>query len=294
MNPSLYKKIIAKKEFSQLPKKDVLMALEKFEKKNLNDWQKIKMTRGFLRKIYSSFSSRKVFSTKGKNVEWYLMKHKSSKERFPYYNEIYERIFPKRGKFSIVDLGAGINGLRFLINLSRLPTPDHLATPLTYGLSREIARPPQGKNVNEYTFSKKMTSRIINYIGVEAIGQFVELMNGFFKKNKKNWNAIHASLFELEKVGELIKKQKKPRIILLLKVIDSLEVMKRDYSKILIKEIAPLSDRIVVSFATRSLGMRKKFSAQRAWILKFIAENFEILDDFEIGGERYVVFEKKD
>ena len=68
--------------------------------------------------------------------------------------------------------------------------------------------------------------------------------------------------------------------------------MQRDYSKTLINEIAPLSDKVVLSFATKSLGSRKKFSAQRNWILKFIEDNYKILDDFELGGERYIIFKK--
>ena len=267
MNPLLYEKITQKKEFSKIPRKDVELAIEKFENKNLNDWQKMKMTRQFLKKIYSGFSSRKVFSTKGKSAEWYLMKHKSSRERFEHYSEIYERIFPKKGKFSVVDLGCGINGLSFLPS-TNFPTthPNNLAGDLSL--------------------------RIINYLGIEAIGQFVDLMNEFFKKNKKNWKAEHLSLFELEKIKEKIKEQKKPRVILLFKVVDSLEVVKRDYSKELLKEIMPLGEKIVVSFATRSLGARKKFSAKRNWLLKFINDNFKIEDDFEIAGERYLVFRK--
>ena len=280
MNTELYEKITQKKEFSQLPRKDVEMAMEKFENKNLNDWQKAKLTRQFLRKIYSSFSSRKVFSEskKGKTSDWYLMKHKSSKERFPYYHEIYERIFPKKGKFSVIDLGAGINGLSFLPEIFSSPNhhhPDH---------------PPQGTKFNE----KNFRSRIINYLRIEAIGQFVELMNEFFKAEKFNGKAIHVSLFDLDKIKESIKEQKKPRIILLLKVIDSLEIVKRDYSKKLLEEIAPLGEKIVVSFATRSLGSRKKFSANRNWLVKFINDNFKVEDDFEIGGERYLVFGKGD
>ena len=78
------------------------------------------------------------------------------------------------------------------------------------------------------------------------------------------------------------------------KVIDSLEAMERDYSKELLLSVVPVSERVVLSFATRSLGARKKFSAQRNWIVKFVNENFSVEDDFEIGAERYLVFSKKD
>lgn len=257
-NAELLSKITQKKEFSQLPKKDVELAFEKFEKKNLNDYQMLKLTRNFLRKIYSSFSSRKLLGETGKDkdVEWVLNKHKSTKERLPFYEEIYGKIFEgvDEKEISVVDLGAGINGL-------------------------------------SYNYMKKFGK--ISYLGVEAVGQLVELTNDFFCREKVSVKAIHESLFELEKIKKLIYEMKKPRIVFLFKVIDSLEVMERDYSKKLLLELAGISDRIVVSFATRSLGRRSKFSAQRGWLLKFLDENFIVLKDFELGGERYLVVEKK-
>jgi hypothetical protein len=252
----LIQKIMQKKEFSQLPLKDVELAFEKFAKKNLNEYQKVKLTRNFLRRIFSSFSSRKVFSKKDEDAEWYMKKHKSTNERLPYYKEIYERVFKNLDKkTSVIDLGCGVNGF-------------------SYGLMEEA-----GNN--------------IEYTGVEAIGQFVELMNSYFKTEKIKGKTFHLSLFELEKIKKIIGETKKPRVVLMFKVVDSLELVERNYSKEFLNEIAPLSDRIVVSFATRSLGSRKKFSVQRGWLTRFISENFNIIDDFEVNGERYIVFENK-
>ena len=67
-------------------------------------------------------------------------------------------------------------------------------------------------------------------------------------------------------------------------------MMERDYSKKFLQEITPLAEEVVVSFATQSMIKKKKFKVERHWILNFIKDNFEILDNFEIGGERYVVF----
>jgi len=250
----LIQKITLKKEFSQLPKKDVELAFEKFDKPRNADYQKLKLTRQFLRKIYSSFTSRKLLNVKDMKVDYVLNKHKSTKERFSYYEKVYERIFKgiKEKEISVIDLGTGVNGF-------------------SYGFFK----------------NKK-----INYVGVEAVGQLVGLVNYFFKKEKINGKVFHLSLFELDEVKDLIKKQEKPRIIFLFKVIDSLEVIERDYSKKLLKEIAPLADKIVLSFATRSLGKKSKFSAQRLWIKKFIEENFKILEEFEFGGEKYIIFRK--
>ena len=70
-------------------------------------------------------------------------------------------------------------------------------------------------------------------------------------------------------------------------------MMEPDYSKLLLKEIAPLCDRVVVSFATRSMIKRERFKVNRKWIVNFIKENFELLDDFEMGNERYLELKKK-
>ena len=309
----LIKKIMQKKEFSQLPLKDVEMAFEKFDKPRNADYQKIKLTRQFLRKIFSGFSSRKVLHKRDEDVEWYLMKHKSTKERYPYYEEVYSRCFEGfPDKFSVIDLGAGINGLSYwyMIKSISFPTPNpHPAHVLTLDINdKEFAKSKHSPthiyiNNKESMKSKypsvinnvhgKLSKYKIDYIGIEAVGQFVELMNDFFNKNKINGKALHESLFEIEKIKKYIKQVKGTKIIFLFKVVDSLEVMERDYSKKFLEQIVPLSDRVVVSYATRSLGKRTRFSAQRGWIINFIKDNFNILDDFELGGERYLVFEGK-
>jgi len=255
----LIEKITQKKEFSNLPKKDVESIFEKFDKPRNADYQKLKLIRQFLRKVYSSFTSRKLLIIKGRDVSWVLKKHKSTKERLPYYEEVYGRIFEgiKEKEFSVIDLGAGVNGFSY-----------------------------------EFFSTLNARNKKINYVGVEAVGQLVELTNYFFEKRKIKGKAFHLSLFEIDEIKKLIKKQKKPKVVFLFKVIDSLEVIERNYSKKLLEEIVPLVDKVVLSFATRSLGKRSKFSAQRSWIKKFINENFELLEDFEIGGERYFSFRK--
>jgi hypothetical protein len=145
-----------------------------------------------------------------------------------------------------------------------------------------------GAGINGFSYEKMKIK--VDYNAIESVGQLVELMNFYFKENKLKAKAIHLSLFEKEKVKEIIREQKKPRIVFLFKVIDALESLKPNYSKELISEIVPLADKVVVSFATRSLGSREKFKAKRNWIVDFIKENFNVLDDFELGGERYISF----
>jgi hypothetical protein len=260
MNQSeLIKKIIQKKEFSQLSQKDVEMAFKKFDKNIYADEEKIKKTRDLLRKVFSGFSSKKILSLKileKKSIEEILKKHLSTGERIGYYEKLYKKILKKLPKkLKIIDLGAGINGF-------------------------------------SYNYFKKAGYEV-NYIAIESMGQFTSLMNSYFKKEKINGKAYSVSLFELDKLKKLIKKQKKPRIVFLFKTVDSLEMLKKDYSKKLISEISNLTDRMIISFSTESMIKRKKFRVNRKWIFDFLKENFKILDDFEIRGERYFVIEKK-
>jgi hypothetical protein len=185
-----------------------------------------------------------------------LRKHLSTRERLGYYSKLYEKIFEgtKEKNYSIIDLGSGINGFSYKL------------------------------------FPKNIK---VNYIGVEAVGQFVDLMNFYFEKNKLNAKAVHESLFNLEKIKKFIEECKKPRIVFLFKVIDSLEMIEGDYSKKLLKEITPLCERVVLSFATRSMIRQDKFKVNRKWIIDFIKENFELIEDFDMGNERYVVFRSK-
>ena len=145
-----------------------------------------------------------------------------------------------------------------------------------------------GSGINGFSYKFLLNKN--KYIAVEGVGQLVNLMNDYFKKNKINGKAIHLSLFDLEEIKKLLKNEKKEKIVFLFKVLDSLEMLERDYSKKLLMEITPLVKRVVVSFATRSMIKKTKFKAKRNWIIDFIEENFKIVDSFEIGNELYIVF----
>jgi len=255
----IYEKIVKKKEFSEIPIEDVERVWNLFDGKNLLDEEKIKKVRDLLRIIYSGFGGRKILVWKNKNAEEILKKHLSTRERYDYYPEIYERLLKRVGKnkeTNIIDLGCGVNGF-------------------SYKFFKEI-----GYNVN--------------YTGIEALGQLVNITNLFFKTNKIKGVVYHKSLFEKDKIVEIINKAKKPKIIFMFKVIDALETLERNYTLKLLESIKNSSvDEVVISFATESWIKRKKFYVQRTWLINFIKANFEFLDDFEIMGERYLVFSKQ-
>lgn len=251
----IMEKITQKKEFSELPRKDVEIAFSHFEKRQASDEEKVKLTRNLLREVFSAFTSKKLLSLKEKNPEWILKKHLSTRERFDFYPQIYGRTLKGLGKdISVIDLGAGVNGF-------------------SYNFFSE-----DGFNVK--------------YAGVEAIGQLVKLTNSYFKKEKIKGKIVHSSLFDLKNLNSIIEKTVRPRAIFLFKVTDSLEMLEKDFSKKLITKISPLAERIIVSFATESMVKRTRFKVKRSWFTYFLEKNFSILDDFEIGKERYIVFKK--
>ena len=256
MEGKVYQKIISKKEFSFLPRSDVEKIYSLYEKRDISEEDKIKLTRDSLRKVYFAFTSSKVLNPKilsKRSVEEILKKHISTKERFEYYSEIYSLLIKE--DCNLFDLGCGINGLSY----------------------------------NYFDESLK-----INYFGIEAVGQMVDLMNSYFEREKiKRAKAIHESLFNLDKICDIIDGVKGKKIVFLFKVLDSLEMVERNYSKVLIEGILSRVDRIVVSFATRSLVSRKPFKVKRFWFENFVLKNnWKILDSFEIGTEKYFVISK--
>lgn len=129
------------------------------------------------------------------------------------------------------------------------------------------------------------------YVAVEATKVLVNLMNKYFDENKFNASAVWGDLFDLGFVLSIIEKENGSKTAWMFNIIDALE-LEPNYSKEFISAIAEKVDKIVLSWPTQSLQKKRKFSAQRNWIFSFIQQNFKILDNFEGGGEKFVVFSK--
>jgi hypothetical protein len=258
MDKEIIEKIMMRKEFSEIPLSDVEKALENFPGERFGDEERVKKTRDLLRRVYSGFGGRKLLLWKDKSAEEVLEKHLSTRERYSHYEEIYSRLLRgvDKKKISVIDLGAGVNGF-------------------------------------SYDYFSKVGFKKVNYLGVEAVGQLVKIMNLFFEKEGFKARAVHESLFSTSKIIDLIKGFEKPRVIFLFKVIDSLEKLERNYTLRFLEELKKIDfEKIVISFATESWHRRTKFYVQRTWLINFIRENFSFMDDFTLGGERYVVFGK--
>ncbi|MCD4771388.1 hypothetical protein K8R30_03150 [archaeon] len=141
-------------------------------------------------------------------------------------------------------------------------------------------------------FSYEYLPKGIEYVGIEAAGQLVELMNVYFKEKDFDARAVCLDLFDVEGVVKILRKAKKSRVVLMFQVIDALENMKRDFSKEFISVVMENVEVLVISLPLVSLGGRKKFAVRRKWLVDFLIKNFDVKKDFEMFGERIICVRK--
>jgi len=253
MEKQIIEKIREKKEFSYLPEGIVKRVLDLKEIRNKKGDEKVKLARAILRKYFSVFLSNKLLGGKLEDEE-VLKKHLSSKDRD--YKKLYEQILDDEN--TILDFGAGLNG--FSLKYAKEEHPE------------------------------------LRYVAIEAIKPFVDLMNNYFRDNRiKDSMAIHADLFDLDNIIKILQKLPRPLSIWMFNIVDALE-LERDYTKKFLLEIKARineGDRIVISFPTQSLSGKTKFKAKRYWLLSFLEENFSIVKDFEMQGERFLVLRRE-
>lgn len=130
------------------------------------------------------------------------------------------------------------------------------------------------------------------YVAIEAARVLVDLMNRYFKENKYNAGAIWGDLFDLNLVLKIINGENGVKSVWMFNIIDALE-LEPNFSKDFIRAVSQNVNKIVLSFPTHSLQKKVQFKSKRYWIINFIEDNFHVLDEFEMSGERFVVFEKK-
>src|SRR3989344_8744799 len=202
--PELIKKITQKKEFSQLPKRDVEIAFSHFEKRQTSDEEKIRLIRELLHKVFGAFTSQKLLSPKNKNEEWILRKHLSTRERLPYYSELYKKLLKDFNKFSIIDLGAGVNGFSYKFFVDAMPLPRPTPDPAQTFIKKILLPRSRSPAPRSPCHCLTLPLNYPEYIAIESVGQLVELMNNYFKENKISGVAYHESLFNLKKIKKII------------------------------------------------------------------------------------------
>ena len=112
-------------------------------------------------------------------------------------------------------------------------------------------------------------------------------------ENNFEGNAICEDLFDMKNILIKMKLMKKPRVVFMFQLIDALESLKKNFSKEFILKISSECEFIVLTFSLESLSGRKRFSSERKWLIDFLSDEFDILKDFKMFGERVLIFRKK-
>ncbi len=252
MEKELINQVKRKKQFSQLPNSIIQRSL-KISKGD------VKKSRAILRKYFGVFLTNKILKPKDlSNWGDILKNHKSTCKRD--YEKLYSKIFKEKNYFkSVIDLGCGVNGFSL--------------------------------------FELNKSSGVLEYSGVEASGQVVNLVNSFFDDYCEDYKAqvSQADLFDCEFIKKIIKESKKPLAVFVFQIVDALEFFNRDFSKKFIIEILKILDKediLVLSFSTRSLSGKKKFYTQRKWLLDFLKKKTEIINNFDMFDERFIIVKK--
>ena len=82
-------------------------------------------------------------------------------------------------------------------------------------------------------------------------------------------------------------------VILLFKVLDSLEAIKKNISRKIIKDLSNNTANIVISFPTMSIGGKKDIKMKRrAWFDKLVSRSGFEVKQFNIPGEMFYVLSK--
>ncbi|QQG38875.1 MAG: hypothetical protein HYS32_00180 [Candidatus Woesearchaeota archaeon] len=203
-----------------------------------------KSIREELRKIYGLFKIKQP--SLSQNYQELLKTHLSTKERLPYYNQIYKEIFSITNKPStILDLASGLNPLSI-----------------------------------PYMNLKK-----VHYLAIELSKEDCNFLNNYFKKNNAKGKAIPLDLVKHYKELKNIKAD----ITFLFKTLDSLEEIKRNISKEILKTLS--SKYIVVSFS--SISVSGKRIKERGWFLRILRELNLNYTEFKTPNETFLIIENK-
>jgi len=269
---NLTKEVKKKKQFSELPDSVIERALE-------NSGNDVKGARALLRKYFGVFLVNKVLKAKSFD-EGILKNHISSKDRD--YEGLYKRVFGVVGRFSFEN--------------PSLPPSASLKNLVKGKPFKKIVGCVVDLGCGVNGFSYKFLPEGIVYVGVEGVGQLVKLTNNYLKdRGFEGAHVFHRDLFDLNFVFDILRKlrENKLRVVFLFQIIDALEFFEKDFSKKFLLGISEESEFVVLSFALRSLSGKKGFEVKRKWLLSFIEKYFDVLSDFQVKDERFLILKNK-
>ena len=185
-----------------------------------------------------------------------LEKHLSSKERLPYYEEVYRSIWRFTGKpHSIIDLGCGLNPLSF---------------------------PFMGLNKVDYYASE------LNTIDVNFLNAYFDIMEVFGLNGK----AIQQDLSGLSASEALFKTFPKSDVAFMFKLLDSLKVPRKSkkLDEMVIDRVP--ARWVIVSFPTKTIGSRSMSVTQRGWVEKLCQRKGWKCSHIKVGDEIFYIIKK--
>jgi hypothetical protein len=270
MDNRLIEEVRKKREFSRLPDSVVLRALEK----SSGD---VKLAREWLRKYFGVFLTNRVL--RGRDL---LGSHFSSRKRN--YEEFYGGIFEAINNVKVEGCNSVPSKTKGSSTLASLLVSDGSLE------SKKFSILDLGCGVNGFSFEELVNVLgSVRYIGVEAAGQLVDFMNEFFEEKKFDGKAVKGDLMDLDFVKEVLDEEKFD-VCFLFQVVDALESVEKDYSKRLVSLIMESVGLLVISLPVVSLGGRKRIGEEkRMWLVDWLGAEFEIIKDFEMFGERVLV-----
>jgi hypothetical protein len=187
-----------------------------------------------------------------------LENHISSKKRD--YKLFYKKIMENVGNNfkSVIDLGCGVNGFSY---------------PFLFD-----------------SFGK------IRYVGVEATRQLCDLQNEFFRKNNFNGEVVWGDVLDFELIERIISKADFPRLFFMFQVVDAMESVEPNSSKVFISKLMNImgdSDVLVVSNPVKSISGRNNFKIRRRWLEEFLLDRFEFVSGLDLFDEEFLILKKK-
>ncbi|MFA5484696.1 MAG: hypothetical protein WC260_00360 [Candidatus Pacearchaeota archaeon] len=247
-----------KKEFKNLPNEIVEVVLSEF--KNLDDESEIiKRSREKLRKYFGIFLTNRIVKPRNiLNFDLMLKSHLSSSKRD--YNLFYTKLFDFefKGFDRVLDFGCGVNGF-------------------------------------SYPYLQKILKNI-EYICFDVSIDIIRNTNTFFDKMKlNNCTCFYKNLFDFEGTDYFFKKDKNI-CVFCFQILDALDGLKKNFSLDFLNHLKSFmkeNDVLIISYSLESISGKNRFRTKRKKLLEFINSEFEILKNFNMYGERFLILKPK-
>ncbi|MFW6285636.1 MAG: hypothetical protein ACOC16_00530 [Nanoarchaeota archaeon] len=154
---------------------------------------------------------------------------------------------------------------------------------------KKIADLACGLNPLSYNLIEKKLNYKPFFLAVDLSSQDMLFLNNFFRENNIDGLAQNYDITELNFLDN--KKFKRCDMVFFFKALDSFEYIKKNISKKIIQEIK--INKIVVSFATKSLIAKKEFKKERRnWFFNFLEKQNYDYKVFEVENEMFILIDK--